>query len=230
MSVVDPVVVLCFALFCHHNVFKPPFLLASSFCCFGCACWRLVSHTCSSTCLFALLHCFTASPHTRMHLLPPRTAGVAASLVSQPSDTIMVEVNDNDGGEVNILETVRSKIGGTSCGKSGGTIVFCFFLYALLAACVFALSCFFRATHDRAPSQPPPPSPLLLFYLLFCRGRSGGSPLLLISLFFCRGRSGGVTSAIRRSPRVYAGRKPETIILYQVYCCTGRTHLNGPLH
>lgn len=33
---------------------------------------------------------------------------MAASLISQPSDTILVEVSDKEGGSANILDTVRA--------------------------------------------------------------------------------------------------------------------------
>eukprot|EP00904_Undaria_pinnatifida_P009784 jgi/Undpi1/5936/HiC_scaffold_2.g01210.m1 len=50
-------------------------------------------------------------------------AGVAASLVSQPSDTILVEVSDKEGGSANIVDTVKDlyKAGGASAFYKGST-------------------------------------------------------------------------------------------------------------
>lgn len=44
------------------------------------------------------------------------SAGVVAAFVSQPSDTILVEVNDQVGAEINILNTVRISSGGLEIG------------------------------------------------------------------------------------------------------------------
>lgn len=100
--------------------------------CFGCCLASRVPHMLvdlpASTA--ALPHCFPAHAHAS---LAARTAGVAASLVSQPSDTIMVEVNDNDGGEVNILETVRSKTRG---GHRAGKVVARSFLFFVFMRCL----------------------------------------------------------------------------------------------
>lgn len=49
-------------------------------------------------------------------------AGVAASFVSQPSDTILVEVNDKAGAEVDIFGTVSSGSPLRSCGGRYGRV------------------------------------------------------------------------------------------------------------
>lgn len=56
-------------------------------------------------CVFSRFVCLCAAVSPRTVLVD--SAGVAASLVSQPSDTILVEVNDKAEGDVNIVETVR---------------------------------------------------------------------------------------------------------------------------
>ncbi|CAM9507937.1 unnamed protein product [Ectocarpus fasciculatus] len=73
-------------------------------------------------------------------LISGMVAGVAASFVSQPSDTVFVEVSDKEGGSVNIIDTVKQvyKEGGAAAfykgalpraAKSALNIALQFFLY-----------------------------------------------------------------------------------------------------
>ncbi|CAM9823111.1 unnamed protein product [Ectocarpus sp. 12 AP-2014] len=73
-------------------------------------------------------------------LVSGMVAGVAASFVSQPSDTVFVEVSDKEGGSVGIIETVKQvyKEGGAAAfykgalpraAKSALNIALQFFLY-----------------------------------------------------------------------------------------------------
>lgn len=117
----------------------------------------------------------THTMYTRFRCFPPE-AGVAASLVSQPSDTIFVEVSDKAGGSVSVVDTVKGvfKDGGAGAfykgalpraAKSALNIALQFFLYDSLKRLAGVAPDDLKVSRLSAVS-----SPFLFIYFFVVRG------------------------------------------------------------